>query len=277
MILASASQDCYIRLWRLSLRGDSFPSATNFCSNNKIYGVTLDSVLTGHEGWVYSVHWKNKQLLSTSVDKSMIIWELTDDSLWLEKVRVGEVGGNTLGFYGGCFAPDGRSILGHDYQGALHIWKLNNNDEWQPQVTVGGHFGEVNDLGWEPQGEFLVSVSSDQTTRIHAPWPRDGKITTWHEIARPQIHGYDLSALCMLSRYRFASSAEEKIIRTFQASSNFVDNFKRLCKVDDNVLMEAKGAAIPSLGLSNKAVFQQTDINEEESHFTPVILNGKCL
>lgn len=270
--MATASQDCYIRLWRFSLNSKSL-GFINFYTKEKKYSVTLDSVLTGHEGWVYSVNWKHNQLLSASVDKSMIIWELSD-GLWLEKVRVGEVGGNTLGFYGCCFAPDGQSILGHDYLGALHIWKLHN-DEWRPQVTVGGHFKEVTDLGWEPEGEFLVTASNDQTTRIHAPWPKPDRISTWHEIARPQIHGYDLSALAILSRYKFASSAEEKIIRTFQASSNFVDNFKRLCKVDDDVCMEAEGAAIPSLGLSNKAVFQQTDTNNDETHFTPVILNGK--
>jgi elongator complex protein 2 len=41
-------------------------------------------------------------------------------------------------------------------------------------VTVGGHFGEVVDMQWEPGGCFLLSVSADQTTRIHAPWVRDG-------------------------------------------------------------------------------------------------------
>ncbi len=38
------------------------------------------------------------------------------------QVRVGEVGGTTLGFYGGVFSPDGQSILGHGYQGAFHLW-----------------------------------------------------------------------------------------------------------------------------------------------------------
>ena len=38
------------------------------------------------------------------------------------QVRVGEVGGTTLGFYGAVFSPDGQSILGHGYQGAFHLW-----------------------------------------------------------------------------------------------------------------------------------------------------------
>ena len=41
-------------------------------------------------------------------------------------------------------------------------------------MTVGGHFGEVVDMQWEPGGQFLLSVSTDQTTRLHAPWIREG-------------------------------------------------------------------------------------------------------
>jgi elongator complex protein 2 len=41
-------------------------------------------------------------------------------------VRVGEVGGNTLGFYGGVFNPTGDKILAHSYQGSLHMWKKSS-------------------------------------------------------------------------------------------------------------------------------------------------------
>jgi len=43
------------------------------------------------------------------------------------QVRVGEVGGTTLGFYGAVFSPDGESILGHGYQGAFHLWNNITN------------------------------------------------------------------------------------------------------------------------------------------------------
>ena len=33
----------------------------------------------------------------------------------------------------------------------------------------------------------------------------------WCEIARPQVHGYDMQCLSMLSRYRLASGADEKV------------------------------------------------------------------
>lgn len=48
---------------------------------------------------------------------------------------------------------------------------------------------------------------------------------TWHEIARPQIHGYDLKCLAMIDRFQFVSGADEKVLRVFSAPRNFVENF----------------------------------------------------
>lgn len=49
-----------------------------------------------------------------------------------------------------------------------------------------------------------------------------------------------MQTICSLSRYRFASGAEEKIIRTFQAPANFVQNIRRICKVTE----DAEGDAV---------------------------------
>ncbi|XP_050302290.1 elongator complex protein 2 [Anthonomus grandis grandis] len=274
LLLASCSQDSLIRIWRFSHCGKKCLSAE----------AMLETVLSGHEGWVYSVHWnpKNMQLLSASIDKSMIIWEYDKTSaLWLEKIRVGEVGGNTLGFYGGFFNETGNEIIAYSYHGAFHIWAENKNGLWDPAVSLGGHFAEVTDLAWEPQGEFLYSVSADQTARIHAPWKKENKEMTWHEIARSQVHGYDLSSLAVISRYKYVSGAEEKVIRVFEAPGIFIENLRRLCRINeegDTGLSIPKGASVPSLGLSNKAVFTDDNIEDtlpvdnknpypEESHF----------
>lgn len=51
----------------------------------------------------------------------------------------------------------------------------------------------------------------------------------WHELARPQVHGYDLQALAPVSgRAAFASAAEEKVIRVFEAPTNFIRNFANI-------------------------------------------------
>lgn len=38
-------------------------------------------------------------------------------------MRVGEVGGNTLGFFDCQFSPDGSMIIAHAFHGAFHLWK----------------------------------------------------------------------------------------------------------------------------------------------------------
>lgn len=45
------------------------------------------------------------------------------------QVRVGEVGGNTLGFYGCQMSPDGSMIVAHAFHGALHLWCKDQDKE----------------------------------------------------------------------------------------------------------------------------------------------------
>ena len=53
------------------------------------------------------------------------------------------------------------------------------SDSWQAGVTVGGHFDAVHDIVWEPKhGRYLLSVSTDQTTRLHSYW-KHGEQVHW--------------------------------------------------------------------------------------------------
>ncbi|KAM5218025.1 elongator complex protein 2 isoform 2-T3 [Hipposideros larvatus] len=288
-ILACGDDDCKIHLFVqqndqfqevLFLRGheDWIRGVEWGAFGTKIaFAVTLETVLAGHENWVNAVHWQPSfykdgvlqqpmRLLSASMDKTMILWAPDEESgVWLEQVRVGEVGGNTLGFYDCQFNGDGSMIIAHAFHGALHLWKQNaaNPIEWTPEIVISGHFDGVQDLMWDPEGEFIITVGTDQTTRLFAPWKKkDQAQVTWHEIARPQIHGYDLKCLAMINRFQFVSGADEKVLRVFCAPRNFVENFcaitgqslnRVLCNQDGDL---PEGATVPALGLSNKAVFQ---------------------
>ncbi len=168
----------------------------------------------------------------------MLLWRPDPTSgVWEECVRVGDVGGNTLGLYGGQFSPRGDMIIGHGYQGAFHLWKnstdqsneavaaaFDQSEKWIPLPTMSGHFDAVQDICWETSaGEYLVSVSNDQTCRLHAPWkgkgnslPVGGEVvknekTLWREIARPQIHGYDMRCIAMIDPLLYVSGADEKV------------------------------------------------------------------
>ncbi|KAI2652782.1 Elongator complex protein 2 [Labeo rohita] len=162
-------------------------------------------------------------------------------------------------------SPDGCMILAHAFHGALHLWHCDSNQgEWRPSVVISGHFNAVQDLSWDPEGEFIITVGSDQTTRLLTPWTRKGcSEITWHEISRPQIHGYDMQCLTMVGRFQFVSGADEKVLRVFKAPRNFVENFANISSTSLEKLLGCndiadlpEGASTPALGLSNKAVFQ---------------------
>ncbi|KAI8435390.1 hypothetical protein MSG28_003708 [Choristoneura fumiferana] len=215
------------------------------------------------------------RLLSSSLDKTLIVWEPEGGSAqgaWTERVRVGEVGGSGLGFYGSRFGPRGGAILGHGYNGSFHIWELDKETaQWAPRVVAGGHYGRVEDAAWAPGAAHLVSVAADQTTRLHAPWHRPDGSTEWHELARPQVHGYDMAAVALVSARVLASAAEEKVVRVFAAPANFDANYANIVGAPLPGRSEgAEGASVPSLGLSNKAVFADEDDND--GYFVPVNL-----
>lgn len=146
LFLASCSQDCLIRIWKLYIKSASLETQdadnirlkeNTFTIENEsvkiAFAVTLETVLAGHENWVNAVHWQPvfykdgvlqqpMRLLSASMDKTMILWAPDEESgVWLEQVRVGEVGGNTLGFYDCQFNEDGSMIIAHAFHGALHL------------------------------------------------------------------------------------------------------------------------------------------------------------
>ena len=45
-----------------------------------------------------------------------------------------------------------------------------------------------------------------------------------------QVHGYDLTSLAALGRFRYAGAADEKVVRLFEAPRDFRANLARLCR-----------------------------------------------
>lgn len=176
-----------------------------FVSSGCRHRVFLEALLLGHEDWVTSVHWlwggdaeTEMTLFSTSMDRNMIVWRAdADTGIWVPLSRMGDVGGalggsvggNLLGFVGGVVAPSAPMALGVGYGGSFHLW-LKEGGRWGPVPLLSGHFDTVNDVVWSSAGDFVVSVSADQTCRLFAKQKTNGR---WCEMSRPQIHGYPFS------------------------------------------------------------------------------------
>lgn len=325
LLLASASQDKYIRLWRIH-QGTELPAQAATASDPTVgaylpgkspsnkahrfrspasgddFSVTFESLLFNHDDWIYSACWhagnttaNNKKnatplrLLSASADNSLAVWECDPDSgIWVTSARLGEISrekgattatGSIGGFWTGLWSPSGTSILTLGRTGSWRLWDWDaDRATWAQQVAASGHVRPVTGIAWSrshvsstpattssdstQEPHYLLSTSADQTTRLHARWADRG---TWHEMARPQIHGYDLNCVDALGPTRFVSGADEKLMRVFdepRAVARLLRSVAQIGPTDggeqaENAMPDA--ANIPVLGLSNKATTTEAD------------------
>ncbi|TPP42957.1 Elongator complex protein 2 [Fasciola gigantica] len=244
-------------------------------------------------------------LLSSSMDRSLIVWMPPSQQLftgagdeprlWLEEIRVGVVGGTGLGFLD-CdwFSSDltGRSFIGQSFQGSISLWsREENTSTWSPGLPLCGHSGPVTDLSWSrissmtsdsiPSGippRVLLTAGADQTVRAHVPcrervtpenpssFSSNSKQFVWQEIARPQVHGYEMNAVSWLSSTSYVSAGDEKVARVFKATRNFFTSYEQFsgaqCIPSDRSL--AVVAVQPTLGLSNQVASLDACENEME-------------
>lgn len=189
ILLVSSSQDKGIRIWKLTLRERladsnnakislvSYIKGPVFLAGSSSYQISMESLLIGHEDWVYSVAWQPPSLiegnecyqpqsiLSASMDKTMMIWKPEKTTgIWINVVTVGELSHCALGFYGGHWSAIGDAILAHGYGGSFHLWKDvgATSSDWKPQKVPSGHFAPVSDVVWAKGQEYILSVSHDQ-------------------------------------------------------------------------------------------------------------------
>ena len=166
---------------------------------------------------------------------------------------------------------------------------------WVADPCITGHFRSVEDMAWDPNnGEYLLTTSSDQTTRLwtEVPVSNDPGQCRWVEVGRPQVHGYDMTSIVCIGgqdnstdngepSHRFVSGADEKVLRVFDAPSSTLRVLRSIKKSRDAItqgdtqqpsneepgndsLWRVERAFMPSLGLSNKAT---ADADQESSKF----------
>ncbi|KAK4670384.1 Elongator subunit elp2 [Podospora pseudopauciseta] len=303
LLLASASQDKYVRLWRFH-QGTALSALNNatgldlsvsLTPGNKIhkisaggtkYCVMFEALLLGHEDWIYTARWSRTAdgkllLLSASADNSLSIWESDPESgIWITGARLGEVSrekgattatGSIGGFWTGLWSPAGTSVITLGRTGSWRRWDYNPSDDaWQQTYAISGHTRAVTGLSWSQDGTYLLSTSSDQTTRLHAQWTGNGtdssSFGSWHEMSRPQIHGYDLNCTATLGpTSSFVSGADEKLMRVFTEPRAVAKMLSCLTNSKIDMSSAPDAADMPVLGLSNKAIDNTSSERQPES------------
>ncbi|KAJ9111971.1 hypothetical protein QFC19_000893 [Naganishia cerealis] len=298
-ILASGSQDRYIRLWRVKVDdkiddADDDDSKLILLSNKQHkfqlahhrVAISFDALLMGHDDWVSGLQWNPQgklQLASSSADTAVMIWEMDKESgIWCSISRLGEMsikGASTAtgasGGFWSClwFAKDDiEYIMASGKTGAIRTYcNGETSGNWNPKISVSGPVREVTDVKWSNQG-FFMATSLDQTTRLYAQWAKDH---TWHEFARPQIHGYDMVCLDHIDGLKFVSGGEEKVLRVFEMTKLISQLLQDACGVKISSHLLPESASLPVLGLSNKAEKQmeagdyQEDNDDQEKNDYP--------
>jgi elongator complex protein 2 len=195
--------------------------------------IELESVLLGHTESVNDLKWCQGRLVSASADCSVLIWEELEGA-WVTTSRFGQLYGNKNAFLGVEVSEDGSEIFAHTVTGALLEWRKkevspkvcifadpNSQQKMQSECLISGHYKRVTGLSWGSSGTYLASCSQDQTTRIFCR-----SQSRWVEIARAQIHGYDLNTIQMLPVKEgcpdmLVCGGDEKVVRLLEPLAHF--------------------------------------------------------
>lgn len=114
-------------------------------------------------------------------------------------------------------------ILTVNFTGACCVWQYQlARDCFEAVPSFSGHFSAVTGLAWSHTGDFLVSCSKDQTSRVYC---RNQLSGSYGEISRAQIHGYDINTIGLVPIGEgmidlIASGADEKVIRIIEPSAS---------------------------------------------------------
>jgi len=130
---------------------------------NKKFDFSLKSTLKGHTGWVTQVAVNNQYpniILSSSRDKSIILWKLEDDTVTLPHRRLTGHGHFVSDV---VFSSDGQFALSSSWDKTLRLWDL---DQGKTTRRFEGHTNDVLSVAFSPDNRQIVSGSRDKTLKL---------------------------------------------------------------------------------------------------------------
>ena len=108
--------------------------------------------------------------------------------------RLGQFIGNRNAYFDVLVDPESTILVALNFTGAVLLWKHTDN-KFVLRESFNGHSNDVKSIEWNHSGDFLVSVSKDQTTRVIA---KNKEKNMYNEISRAQIHGYDINSVSVI-------------------------------------------------------------------------------
>jgi WD40 repeat protein/CheY-like chemotaxis protein len=115
--------------------------------------------LSGHKDVVLRITWRGDgaELATTSVDKTIRIWNATDGS----ELKV--LTGHFQGVNCAVWSPDRRLLASCSYDRTIRVW---STETWRCTQILEDHKDDVPGISWSPDGRYLASCSADERILI---------------------------------------------------------------------------------------------------------------
>jgi len=164
--------------------------------------IHLRGVLKGHSGWVTSIATTPENpdiILSSSRDKSVLIWSLTrgsDVSSYGAPQRA--LRGHSHYVQDVVISSDGQFALSGSWDSTLRLWDLNSGATTCPLFV--GHTGDVLSVAFSADNRQIVSGSRDRTIKL------------WNTLGECKYTIEDGNHTEWVSCVRFSPNAEHPLI-----------------------------------------------------------------
>jgi guanine nucleotide-binding protein subunit beta-2-like 1 protein len=126
----------------------------------------LRGTLEGHGGWVTSIATTTENpnlVLSSSRDKSIIVWELAKDDIQYYGHAKRSLRGHNHFVSDVVISSDGQFALSGSWDGTLRLWEIGSG---KCTKRFTGHTGDVLSVAFSADNRQIVSGARDRTIKL---------------------------------------------------------------------------------------------------------------